>query len=196
MRTFGRKIFSLLCLGISVATLGGLGCGTTPGFSVGGSVTGLSGTLVLQNNGGDNVTMTGSGAFAFGTGLANGATYSVTVLTQPSGQNCTVTNGTGTIQDANVSNILVSCGFTVGGSVSGLEDASWSIVLQNNAGDNLTVSANGSFTFSTGMEDGEDYSVTVLSTSPEFVECAITNGTGTIDGASVENVEVECLGSL
>ncbi len=195
MRVFKRKIFSLLCLGISVVAGSGLGCGNTPGYSVGGSVTGLSGTLVLQNNGGDNVTMTGSGAFAFGTALVNAATYSVTVLTQPTGQSCTVTNGSGTIQNANVSNILVSCGFTVGGSVSGLEE-SWSIVLQNNAGDNLTVGANGSFTFSAGLEDGEDYNVTVLSTSPDFVDCSITNETGSIDSANVSNVEVECLRSL
>lgn len=196
MGTFKRKIFSLFSLGIFVALGSGLGCGTTPGYSVGGSVTGLSGTLVLQNNGGDNVTMTGSGAFAFGTALVNAATYNVTVLTQPSGQNCTVTNGSGTIQNANVSNVLVTCGFTVGGSVSGLEDSSWSIVLQNNAGDNLTVSANGSFTFATGLADGEDYNVTVLSTSPDFVDCTITNGSGSIDSENVSNVEVECLGSL
>ena len=80
-----------------------------PTFTVGGSVSGLSGTVVLQDNGGDDLTVTTSGAFTFNTALATGATYNATVKTNPTGQTCTVTNGTGTISSANVTNIAVSC---------------------------------------------------------------------------------------
>ena len=36
-------------------------------YSVGGTVSGLSGTVVLQDNGGDNLTVTASDTFAFAT---------------------------------------------------------------------------------------------------------------------------------
>ena len=38
----------------------------------------------LDNNG-DNLTRTASGAFTFATSIASGATYNVTILTQPTG---------------------------------------------------------------------------------------------------------------
>ena len=70
---------------------------TSPAYSVGGTVSGLSGTVVLQDNGGDNLPLTGNGPFTFATSLAGGAAYAVTVQTNPTGQTCTVSNGTGTI---------------------------------------------------------------------------------------------------
>ncbi len=79
-------------------------------FTVGGTVSGLTGTgLVLQNNGGNNLAIAAGGAFTFSTALASGATYSVTVLTQPSGQGCAVANGSGSIASANVTNVAVGC---------------------------------------------------------------------------------------
>src|ERR1035438_3387884 len=58
--------------------------GSTGPFTIGGTVTGLSGTgLVLQDNGGDNLTVAKSGAFTFLTSIANGGAYLVTVSTQP-----------------------------------------------------------------------------------------------------------------
>ncbi|HXS30100.1 MAG TPA: hypothetical protein VN755_04615, partial [Steroidobacteraceae bacterium] len=48
---------------------GGSGGGSTPPvtYTVGGNVTGLSGTVVLQNNGGGNLSVSTSGAFTFAT---------------------------------------------------------------------------------------------------------------------------------
>jgi hypothetical protein len=80
-----------------------------PTYSVGGAVTGLSGTVVLQNNGADDVSVSADGAFAFATELADGSSYAVTVLTQPAGQACTVSNGSGTISGADVTDVGVSC---------------------------------------------------------------------------------------
>lgn len=80
--------------------------------ALGGTISGLTGTgLVLQNNGGDNITIpAGSTNFAFAGSIANGATYNVSVLAQPSVplQVCTVTNGTGTV-GASASTVNVSC---------------------------------------------------------------------------------------
>ena len=41
--------------------------------------------------------------------LPSGTSYSVTVQTQPTGETCTVAGGTGTIQSANVANVVVTC---------------------------------------------------------------------------------------
>ena len=78
-------------------------------YTVGGSVSGLTGSVTLQNNGADNLVRSTDGAFTFATALADGASYSVTVLTQPSGQNCSVSNGAGTIGGGNVTTVQVNC---------------------------------------------------------------------------------------
>jgi hypothetical protein len=83
------------------------GGGTT--YTVGGSVSGLAGTVVLQDNGADNLSVSANGPFTFATALAGGTPYNVTVQTYPSGQTCTVSNGSGTIAAANVTNVAVSC---------------------------------------------------------------------------------------
>ena len=73
------------------------GSGGTTSYSVGGTVSGLSGTVVLQDNGGDDLSVDADGPFTFATPVANGAAYAVTVKTNPSGQGCTVSNGSGTV---------------------------------------------------------------------------------------------------
>ena len=84
-------------------------CANGATFSVGGTVSGLSGTVVLQDNGGDDLSVGANGPFTFATKLAGGAAYSVTVKTNPAGQTCSVANGSGTIGAANVTNVAVSC---------------------------------------------------------------------------------------
>jgi photosystem II stability/assembly factor-like uncharacterized protein len=79
-------------------------------YTVGGTLTGLTGTVVLQNNGQDDLSLTQDGSFTFETSLFDGAGYSVTVKTHPSNQTCTITDATGLIAGANVTNISVACG--------------------------------------------------------------------------------------
>jgi hypothetical protein len=83
--------------------------GDIDGFTVGGTVTGLAGTVVLQNNGGDDLTLTQNGSFTFATLLTPGTSYNVTVLSQPSGQSCTVSNNAGTVTDADVVTVTIAC---------------------------------------------------------------------------------------
>ena len=167
---------------------------TTPTYSVGGSVSGLTGTVVLQDNGGDNLPVTANGSFTFPTKLIGGSAYSVTVLTQASGQTCTVTGETGTVGTVNVTSVTVTCTtippptYSVGGSVSGLTGT---VVLQDNGGDNLSITANGSFTFPTKLIGGSAYSVTVL-TQASGQTCTVTGGTGTVGTANVTSVTVTC----
>lgn len=59
------RIVAVLTLALSFAACGGGGGAST--YTVGGAVSGLSGTLVLQNNGGDNLTITQNGSSTFAT---------------------------------------------------------------------------------------------------------------------------------
>jgi DNA-binding beta-propeller fold protein YncE len=84
----------------------------SPLFTIGGAVTGLTaGAVVLQDNGGDTLTVaSGSPSFTFATPLATGATYDVSVETQPAGFNCTVTpSGAQTVGSSNVTTVAVAC---------------------------------------------------------------------------------------
>lgn len=165
--------------------------------TIGGTVTGLTGSgLVLRNNGGDNLAVSASGAFTFATSIAEGSAYAVTAFTQPSNpsQTCVVSNGSGTVGGSNVTNVQVACTtntLTVGGTVSGLVGAG--LVLQNNGGDNLAISANGAFTFATPVAQGNAYAVTAFAqpANPPQI-CVVNGGSGTVPASNVTNVQVVC----
>jgi hypothetical protein len=174
-------------------------CTTLPTYTIGGTVSGLSGTgLVLQDNGGNNLSISANGGFTFTTAIASGGAYRVTVLTQPSSpaQTCGVTNGSGTAS-ANVTSIQINCTttYTIGGTISGLSGTG--LVLQNNGGNNLSVSANGSFTFTTAIASGSTFNVTVFSQPSNPAQtCGVTaGGSGTVASANVTSVVVTCIGS-
>ncbi|MGP8154127.1 MAG: beta-propeller fold lactonase family protein [Smithella sp.] len=89
-------------------------CGTSPGYNytISGTVSGMIGSgLVLQDNGGDDQTISVNGAFAFATALTSGTAYSVTIKTHPTNpsQTCVVSNGSGTISGSPVYDVAVSC---------------------------------------------------------------------------------------
>jgi len=166
-------------------------------YSIGGTLTGLDGSgLVLQNNGGDDLAVSRNGSFTFSQPLWEGSDYEVTVKFQPSNpiQICTVDNGTGTVEEDDVTDINVSCisYYAVKGAVFNYEGSG--LVLQNNGEDDLTVGRNSIFRFPTRVADGERYNVTVKE-RPEDPDqiCTVSNGSGTIDGADVENVLVKCV---
>ena len=134
---------------------------TTNTYSVGGTVTGLTGQeLVLQNNAGDDLTLAANGSFTFATRVASGSSYSVTVRAQPTSprQTCVVANAIGTVASSNITDVAVTCTtktYSVGGVVTGL--AGSGLLLQNNFGDDLLISGNGTFTFATAMQAGSPY---------------------------------------
>ena len=166
-------------------------------YTIGGTISGLANgaQITLQNNATDSLMITENGRFTFPAPVAHGSSYAVTVGTQPTGQVCTAASGpvVGTNIAANVSNINIVCStniYAIGGTVSGLADGT-QVTLQNNAANPLTITANGTFTFTTPVAYGGSYAVTVA-TQPLWQSCLITNGNGTVT-TNVSNVTLKCV---
>lgn len=162
--------------------------------TIGGTASGLSGTVVLRNNGEDDLTLTADGAFVFATGVTVGNPYAVTVAQQPEGQNCAVSAGQGTAAaDANVIDVRVVCDartYAIGGTLSGLA-ASGTLVLRNNGTDELSVSANGGFSFAQALPHGAAFDVTVR-TQPAGQLCTLADASG-IATAPVTAIVATCV---
>ncbi|MBI5852687.1 MAG: hypothetical protein HZB39_16870 [Planctomycetes bacterium] len=160
-------------------------------YTISGAVSGLNGTIVLQVNGGDDVTLTADGPFTFPTPVANGTPFAITIASAPSGQECAVAAlENGVVNLADITGIAIICldRFTLGGTVSGLGDH---VVLRNNGTNEITRTIDGAFTFPGTVVDGRGYEVTVEggSTTQRY---AVTNGSGRVDGANVTNVAIDC----
>jgi len=79
-------------------------------YFIGGTVSGLTRAgLVLQNNVGDDLPIAADGTFQFATPILDGSDYDVTIRVQPPGQNCTVSNGSGIVPSANVTDVSITC---------------------------------------------------------------------------------------
>jgi hypothetical protein len=171
------------------------GSGGSENYTITGMVSGLSGgaSVGLLDNGTDALTVSANGSFTFATALKSGASYAVTVGTQPAGETCQVANGGPGVVTADVTNVVVACTpilYTIGGTVSGLSSGA-SVVLLDNGTDALTVSANGSFTFATPLTSGASYTVTV-GTQPSGQSCQVANGGPAVVSANVTNVAITC----
>lgn len=219
--------------------------------TIGRSVSGLGGSgLVLQNNLGDDLSISANGTFTFATAVNPCGAYSVTVrklptapaqtfvatscsgsaLTnvtnvtvtctttsftvggtvsevasggmfhvsakkQPSNatQACVVSGGSGIVGSNKVSSVVVNCAdnaFVFGGTISGLAGT---LVLQDNGGNDLSLTTNGSFAFSEPLMRGSPYAVAIKSQPTAPIQtCAVTAGTGNVAAANVTGVSVVC----
>ena len=79
--------------------------------SIGGTVTGLTAAGLELNNGSEERLVVGSGAtsFVFARKIPFGTSYSVTILKQPTGLNCTLANPAAEMGDLDVTNVNVKC---------------------------------------------------------------------------------------
>ncbi|MEM9533667.1 MAG: hypothetical protein AAGA23_22285, partial [Pseudomonadota bacterium] len=117
------------------------------------------------------------------------------VASQPTNptQICTVTAGSGTVASADVT-VAVECvlaTFAIGGTVSGLAGSDLSLRL--NGQSDLAINSNGSYAFASQIPDQQSYSVAVddQPTGPDQI-CSVSNASGTVSGATVSNVDVDC----
>lgn len=196
----------IACSHAACTTNCGPGGGTGP-FSIGGTVTGLSGTGLTLQNGTDTLVITGNNSFAFKTLVPSGGSYSVVVTQPPTtpSQTCTVANASGKAT-ANVTNVTVTCTtgtVAIGVTVAGLSGTGLVLLdtLQGGATDFLPITGTTTTTqFKTAVPYGSTYNVSVSTqpTSPAQT-CTIASGTGSgtaTQGVAV-NVQVTCsLGTL
>jgi 6-phosphogluconolactonase len=214
MKTNIRQTARCVCSAVVLAALTACGGGGDSGpatpvtpptratYTVGGTVTGVSGSgLVLQNGGSADLPISASGAFTFATRMVSGTGYFVTVKTPPTSplQLCRVANAAGTIVATDVTNVTVTCesGYTVGGTVSGLMGSG--LVLQI-AGPGygypgLQINSNGAFTFDVvypaNTSDGKFVRIRRQPASPTQ-RCVVNNARITIQAANVTDVAVVC----
>lgn len=163
-----------------------------PTYTVGGTVTGLHGPLTLRNNGVDHISLTGDGLFTFGTVLSQASSYNVTIESQPPTQQCTVTGGSGTITNSNITSVAIRCVDLTPHRLEGrMIGVTSDIVLRNRGGDPLTLASEGSFSFMTLLYPRMEYDVTVTSANPAQ-RCLVARGTGTMPDAHVDDIRVTC----
>ncbi len=220
-RSIGSVTFlALLMAGCGGGSGGSGGGGSLPSYSIGGTVTGLTGSgLLLQTNAGDVAAVSAPGAFTFTRKLGSGAAFRVFVKTQPSSptQNCVVTSGTGFVGTANVTTVAVTCtssdtSYTIHGTVSGLVGSGLTLeicpVIGHGPGggygfplhlppchSGIQIDANGAFTLDyvvPATYSGSVYvSITQQPASP-WQQCRISNTTFPIQSASDTSVTVGC----
>ena len=78
----------------------------------------------------------------------------------------------------------------LGGTLAGLS-AGQSVSLEDNGGDKLTLSANGTFSFPMSLGAGSAYAITVKSHTPG-IACSVSNGSGTVGSSDLTGIGVSC----
>jgi hypothetical protein len=187
-----NKFIALLALISLSACGGGGGSSGPPKYSVGGAISGLiSGASLTLRNGADTLNLSTNGSFVFSSTITQGGSYAVEIVSQPTGQTCSVTNGSGVISAA-VSNILVTCvtnTYAVSGSASGVA-ANQPLSLSLNGGETLSLNKDGGFAFSSKVSHGSAFSV-LVSKQPLGQTCNVSGGSGTVSGP-ISSVTVTC----
>ena len=155
--------------------------------TIGGKVYGLNGSITLQNNAANDLSVSSSGDFVFADNFSMGSSYLVTISSQPSsGQTCTPNNNSGMATD-NITSVEIICSQTLRSISGSISDLTGTLVLQNNYGGDQTFTSNDNFTFY--VADNSSYNVTVK--SQPAGKCNVSNGTGTASD-NVSNVSVDC----
>lgn len=166
-------------------------------YTVGGILSGLlpGSQIVLQNNGGNNLTLSNDGDFLFSSTVENSQNFAVTILNLPVGQTCSVDGVNESEVGPADNNVSVTClpnTHVLSGTLTGLSPGS-TITLQNEGADSLTLGANGNFTFPTTVNYADDYAVTVSAFPANTAQsCSITNDAGIVPDTDITNVIVAC----
>jgi trimeric autotransporter adhesin len=175
-------------------------------FTVGGYANVDGKGLVLQNNGGDDVTLNAGGYFTFSTPLATGDAYAVTVKTNPTDPWATCSlrndpgdNPTGTVGSADVTSVIVVCernSYKLQGTITGLEAPVQLVVSLGWAGafnNAFPTFAAGTTTFEWPVTSGDAYTVGIQTQpSSPTQTCTVSNGAGKVTNANPGSVSIGC----
>jgi hypothetical protein len=86
------------------------GGGTATAYSIGGTISGLTESGLVLASGGTTLSIDANEtSFGFQIQVNSGTAYTVTIQAQPTGETCSIANGSGTVQTADVENIGISC---------------------------------------------------------------------------------------
>jgi azurin len=165
--TFGTKDITVdaTCVGNSISV-------KTSGLTSGQ-------TLVVEDTSTDKLTFTTNTTETFATKYTDGESYSVTIVTQPATETCTLgSNASGSFGTANITVDATCVSNTISVAVTGLTGT---VELQDDKGDTLTFTKNETQKFKTSYAPGSSYYVYVTS-QPTTVSCIPTYSTGTIGG--------------
>lgn len=173
-----------------------------PNVAVGGTLTNMDAgkQITLSINDVPQAVVSANGTFLFPGAAINAKPYTVTVYFPPTGQVCTVLNGTGTADLNNLEaskNVAVNCvaGVQIGGSLAGLKAGT--VIELINIKDERALTVDGPFNFSFSVLDGTDYEVKIK-TQPTGQTCTVVNGKGKAaisNPSASNNVSVTCIAS-
>lgn len=212
MKSYLIRPAGALVLALALASCGG---GDDDKFTVAGSVGGLLYPgLVLQNNGGQDLTVsppansTERVKFAFPNKIEYGDVYNVSVKTQPAHQTCGAdpeapdgrTDTAGRLAAIDVRLACTVNAYSIGGTITGLTEANKGLVLTNGSNTGTytptedALKANKPFRYDLPVKVpyAVTYGVTVL-TQPTGRFCTVSNATGTMGDAALENINVNCV---
>jgi hypothetical protein len=172
-------------------------------YTIGGTITGLTSgqTVTFAALGGSNATSvvgTSSESIPFtlnGT-VSNTGNYNVIIASQPSAETCTVNNPTGTITNANINNISVTCSsnpVNVNITVAGLT-AGNSVTLYNNANyaNAFVANANRAYNGAFVLAPSANYNITVAS-QPAGQTCTVANESGIVPSVGPIALTATCI---
>jgi hypothetical protein len=172
-------------------------CGGGDGdLVVGGSFSGVTKPgLVLQNNGGSDLTIapstTGVGTFFFPGLVETDSSYNVTIKSIPTNAiECKPFQNTGKVA-FNITTVSIVCTIRphqLKGTITGLTGNN--LVLVNGA-DRVPVSAGATSFAMAQVNEDAPYGVAVL-TQPDNQTCTVANGSGIMGANDVLNVAVSC----
>ncbi len=95
--------------------------------------------------------------------------------------------------DGNDFSLLFKFIYPIGGTVSGLATGN-EVFLQNNDGEIISINSNGAYQFPTDIDDNSAYEVVVINQpSTPNQTCTVSNGSGTVSGGAVTDINVDCV---
>ena len=163
-------------------------------YSVGGTVSGLTGALGLALNHTSGVRVTQDGNFVFPALLAGNANYNAAVVVQPVGQTCLVNNSNGVIDGESVASLAVTCttnpvGYTVRVTASGVQQA---VSLMLNGNETLQVSGDDVYSFTTVLTANDTYAVTLGTVSGNQTCSLGGRPSGVVGNFSISDITLVC----
>ncbi len=170
-------------------------CVSAP-YRVGGTVLGLiGGSVKIQLNATEELTLGANGTFQFTQTIPDGTTYNVQVTQNPGSpaQTCSASKNKANVRSKDVTDVAIVCAtqnFTIGGFVAGLTGSGLKLSL--NGGPDLTAAA-GFFTFPQVIADNSAFNVQITAqpTNPAQT-CTVSNNQNILQGGNITNVQVQC----